>query len=79
LDEIIETASREASSGRHRTTASAAFSSSARASASLRRAGSIESTSRSRRFASRSRIWRPVVPASPSMKIVWAMVVVLEL
>ena len=35
--------------------------------------GSMEITSRSLRRASRSRICRPVVPASPSMKTVWAM------
>src|SRR5437879_1845944 len=71
LDCTSDTASRAASSGRQSTTASTPFSNSARASGSLRRAGSMEITSRSLRRASRSRICRPVVPASPSMKIVW--------
>src|SRR6185503_2801833 len=35
--------------------------------------GSIDRTSRSLRPASRSRICKPVVPASPSMKTVWVM------
>ena len=45
-----------------------AFSSRLRSSASLRFSGSIETSSMSRRPSSRSRICRPVVPASPSMK-----------
>src|ERR1700750_1020305 len=64
------TASFAASSGRQRITASAPFSISARAAASLRRAGSIETSSMSPRFSRRWRICRPVVPASPSMKTV---------
>src|SRR5258708_14365204 len=73
LDWTSDTASRAAPSGRQSTTASTPFSSSARAVGSLRRAGSMETTFRSRRSASRCRICRPVVPASPSMKIVWVM------
>jgi hypothetical protein len=61
------TASRAASSGRHRITASALLSSSPRAAASLRLSGSMDSRERSLRPSSRWRIWRPVVPASPSM------------
>jgi hypothetical protein len=70
LERIMPTASpprRRAGTGPRRRRRSG---SSARASASLRRAGSIDSTSRSARPASRSRICRPVVPASPSMKTV---------
>jgi hypothetical protein len=71
---ISATASLAASSGRQRITASAPFSMSRRAEASLRSAGSMEISSRSRRLSSRWRICRPVVPASPSMKTLGAMV-----
>ena len=63
------TASRAASSGRHRITISASFSASRRAEASLRRAPSSTASSISPRPCSRSRISSPVVPAAPSMKI----------
>src|SRR3990167_2688633 len=63
-----DTASLAASSGRHRITASAPFSISARASRSLRLSGSIETSCKSVRASRRSRICRPVVPASRSMK-----------
>src|SRR5438477_4249957 len=69
---MSRTASRAASSGRHRITRSAAFSMSLRAAASLRFAGSIETSSISRRPWSRRWICRPVVPASPSMKTLGA-------
>src|SRR5690606_12043274 len=65
---ISDTASRAASSGKHRITASTLLSSRLRSAASLRLAGSMETSSRSRRPSRRSRICRPVVPASPSMK-----------
>ena len=66
---IIATASFAASSGRQRMATSTEFRSSRRAAGSLRRSGSIDTSVTSERFCNRSRIWRPVVPASPSMKM----------
>ncbi|MCY1243440.1 hypothetical protein D9M72_564550 [compost metagenome] len=69
LPETIETASRDASSGRHRMAMSASFRRSSRIVALRRSASGMESSSRSLRPAMRVRICNPVVPCSPSMKI----------
>ena len=61
-------ASRAALSGRHRKATSAALSKRARSAASLRRSGSMLSTSTSLRCARYSWMRRPVVPSWPSTK-----------
>ena len=67
---IMATVSRAASSGRHSTTASTRLIMARFAAASLRCCGGRLTTSTSARVESRSRISSPVVPCSPSMKIV---------
>ena len=63
-----DTASTAASSGRQSTTASAPLIAALRAAASLRAAGSMDTISIPGCVLRRSSTWRPVVPASPSMK-----------
>ena len=64
---INATASRAASSGRHRMTKSASLSAARRAPSSLRCASASVMSAMSARSASRSAISSPVVPAAPSM------------
>ena len=67
----IAAASTAATSGRHNIATSQSLSAARRADASLRSSSGSATTSMSARPASRSRILRPVVPAEPSMKILF--------